>query len=358
MGKEPAWTQDGRAGNEPAGRAGNEPARTQDGRVSNEPARTQDGSAGKEPPREAAAGRRGAFFGSARRFWPYYLMALPGCAYFIAFKYVPLLGSVIAFQDFSIFRGIFQSPFVGLKHFLALFGHYDFRRVFANTMILGLCKTVLIFPIPVLLSLMLNEVRGVWLKKSIQTAIYIPYFLSWVVVGGLVFDIMSLSGLFNNARHFLGLAPILPMQKEAWFRPVYVLSSIWKESGWGTVIYLAALSGIDVSLYESAAIDGASRFDNMRYIAFPLLVPTMLTIFLLNIGGFLELGFDQVFNLLTPMTYSVGDILDTYVYRAGIQGTQYSFTTAVGLFQSLVGLMLVLMFNRAAKKVSEDGGLF
>jgi putative aldouronate transport system permease protein len=296
--------------------------------------------------------------GNIKKHYMYYLMVIPGCAFFLAFKYVPLLGSVIAFQDYSIYKGIFESPFVGLKHCAALFQHYDFKRVFANTIILGLCKTVLIFPIPVILSLMLNEVRNLRLKKAIQTAVYIPYFFSWVVVGGLVFDFLGLGGLFNHARALLGMSAILPMQTEAWFRPVYILSSIWKESGWGTVIYLAALSGIDISLYESAAMDGASMLDKIRFITFPLLIPTILTIFLLNIGGFLELGFDQVFNLLTPMTYSVGDIFDTYVYRMGIQGTQYSFTTAVGLFQSTVGFLLVVTFNYISKKLTDEGGLW
>jgi putative aldouronate transport system permease protein len=148
------------------------------------------------------------------------------------------------------------------------------------------------------------------------------------------------------------------MQKASWFRPVYVISSIWKDAGWGTVVYLAAISGIDPSLYESAAIDGASRFNRIRYITFPLLVPTVLTLFLLNIGSFLELGFDQVFNLITPMTYNVGDIFDTYVYRVGIQKAQYSFTTAVGMFQSVIGLFLVITFNKLANKFSENGGLW
>ncbi len=293
-----------------------------------------------------------------KKYWPYYLMVLPGVIFFLVFKYIPMLGSVIAFQDYSVFKGIFDSTWVGLKHFKALLTYPDFRRIFSNTLILGLCKTVLIFPIPVILSLMLNEVRNLKLKKAIQTAVYIPYFLSWVIVGGLIFDIFGVGGLFNNIRNFFGLNTLLAMQKESWFRPIYVVSSIWKDAGWGTVVYLAAISGIDLSLYESAAIDGASRLKRMRYITFPLLVPTILTLFLLSIGSFLELGFEQVFNLLTPMTYSVGDVFDTYVYRVGIQQAQYSFTTAVGLFQSTIGLVLVVTFNKLANKFSDDGGLW
>lgn len=293
-----------------------------------------------------------------RQYWPYYLMVLPGIIYFLAFRYVPILGSVIAFQDYSVFKGILASEWVGLKHLKALLNYPDFQRIFTNTLILGLLKTVLIFPIPIILSLMLNEVRQYRLKKAIQTAVYIPYFLSWVIVGGLIFDLFGIGGLFNNVRGALGLDPLLAMQKTSWFRPIYVLSSIWKDAGWGTVVYLAAISGIDPSLYESAAIDGVSRVSRIRYITFPLLVPTILTLFLLNIGGFLELGFDQVFNLLTPMTYSVGEIFDTYVYRVGIQKAQYSFTTAVGLFQSVIGLLLVVSFNKLANRYSENGGLW
>lgn len=296
--------------------------------------------------------------GNIRKYWPYYLMVLPGVIYFLVFKYIPMMGSVIAFQDYSVFKGVLDSEWVGLKHFKALINYPDFRRIFTNTLVLGLCKTVLIFPIPVVLSLMLNEIKNLRLKKTIQTAVYIPYFLSWVIVGGLIFDIFGVGGLFNNIRNSLGLNNLLAMQKESWFRPIYIISSIWKDAGWGTVVYLAAISGIDPALYESAAMDGASRFARMKYITFPLLVPTILTLFLLNIGSFLELGFEQVFNLLTPMTYSVGDIFDTYVYRVGIQQAQYSFTTAVGLFQSTIGLIMVVTFNKLANKFSDDGGLW
>ena len=296
--------------------------------------------------------------GNIRKYWPYYLMVLPGVIYFLVFKYIPMMGSVIAFQDYSVFKGLLDSEWVGLKHFKALINYPDFRRIFTNTLVLGLCKTVLIFPIPVVLSLMLNEIKNLRLKKTIQTAVYIPYFLSWVIVGGLIFDIFGVGGLFNNIRNSLGLNNLLAMQKESWFRPIYIISSIRKDAGWGTVVYLAAISGIDPALYESAAMDGASRFARMKYITFPLLVPTILTLFLLNIGSFLELGFEQVFNLLTPMTYSVGDIFDTYVYRVGIQQAQYSFTTAVGLFQSTIGLIMVVTFNRLANKFSDDGGLW
>ena len=293
-----------------------------------------------------------------KKYWSYYIMVLPGIIFFAAFKYVPLAGSVIAFQDYSIFEGLANSPFVGLKHFQALLKHPDFFRVFSNTLILGLCRILFLFPIPVLLSLLINEVKGKHIKKSIQTAVYIPYFLSWVIVGGLVFDILGIGGVFNNVRGFLGLQPKLVMQMESWFRPIYIIASIWKEAGWGTVIYMAAISGIDPALYEASMIDGASRPQQIRHVTLPLLIPTVLTLFLLNIGSFLELGFEQIYNLLTPMTYSVGDVFDTYVYRVGIQQAQYSYTTAVGLFQSVIGFILVVSFNKLANKFSADGGLW
>lgn len=293
-----------------------------------------------------------------RKFWPYYVMVMPGIIYLLAFKYIPMLGSIIAFQDFSVVKGIFGSNWVGIKNFQKLFHYSDFYKILTNTIILGILKIVIVFPIPVLLSLMLNEIKNQKLKKGVQTIICIPYFLSWVIIGGLIFDMFGIGGLFNNARNALGMDNLLVMQKETWFRPIYVISSVWKEAGWGTVVYLAAISGIDPGIYESASIDGASKFQKMRYITLPLLIPTVLTLFLLNIGSFLELGFEQVYNLYTPMTYSVADIFDTYVYRAGIQQGQYSFATTVGLFQSVVGLILVVTFNKLSNKYSEEGGLW
>ncbi|MEC0236237.1 ABC transporter permease subunit [Paenibacillus kribbensis] len=290
--------------------------------------------------------------------WPLYVMAIPGIVFLIVFKYIPLAGAVIAFKDYSVFQGFVDSPWVGLKHFNTLIDHPDFARVFGNTLVLGALKLTLIFPVPVLLALMINEIRKSALKKGIQTALYIPHFLSWVIVGGILFDFFSLSGLFNIIIGWFGDESVLAMQESAYFRPIYVLASIWRDAGWGTVVYMAAISAIDPQLYESAMIDGASRFRQIRHITFPILLPTVMVLFLLEIGNFLDLGFDQVYNLLTPMTYNVGDILDTYVFRTGIQQAQYSFATAVGLFQSVIGFIMVYTFNRLSKKVSDDGGLW
>ncbi len=312
----------------------------------------------KETAAALTTGYRSTWRYNIRRYWPLYLMTLPGLAFLIIFKYIPMLGCVIAFQDYNVFKGIFQSEWVGLKHFKALFNYYDFWKILKNTLILGLSRTILTFPIPLALSLMMNEVRSLKLKKGIQTAMYIPHFLSWVIVGGLVFDFFGIGGLFNKIRELFGLSPLLAMQKESWFRPIFLLSSVWKESGWSTIVYLAAMSGIDPSLYESAQMDGASRFQMMKNITLPLIIPTAMTLFLLGIGGFLELGFDHAYNLMTPMTQNVADIFDTYVYRVGIQRAQYSSSTAIGMFQSVVGLILVVTFNKLSKKYTEDGGLW
>lgn len=294
---------------------------------------------------------------NTRKYWPLYAMALPGIAFLIIFKYVPLLGSVIALQDYSVFKGIQNSPWAGFKHFETLFHYPDFRRVLVNTLVLGALKTILAFPIPVILALMINEVRHAVAKKGIQTALYIPHFLSWVIVGGIVFDVFAISGLYNVVIGWFGHDPVLVMQDSRFFRTVYVITGIWRDAGWGTIVYMAAISAIDPQLYESAMIDGASKWKQILHVTLPLLMPTILILFLLDIGNFMELGFDHVYNLLTPMTYSVGDILDTYVFRTGIQQAQYSFATAVGLFQSVIGFILVYTFNRMSKKIS-DGGLW
>lgn len=293
-----------------------------------------------------------------KKYWPYYVMVLPGVIYMIIFKYVPMLGSVIAFQDYSVYEGITGSKWVGFKNFVNLFAYPDFMKIFKNTLILGAYKIIFVFPIPIFLALMMNEVRHEKLKKAIQTAVYIPYFLSWIIVAELVFDFLGINGIFNQIRNLFGQQSILVMQQSRYFRIVYVISSIWKEAGWGTVVYIAAISGIDQSLYEAAQIDGASRWQRMTKITLPLLVPTIITLLLLNIGSFMDLGFEHVFSLLTPMTYSTGDIFDTYVYRVGILQAQYSPTTAVGLFQSTIGLIMVVVFNKISSKVSEDGGLW
>lgn len=290
---------------------------------------------------------------NVRKHWMLYLMALPGVLYFIIFKYVPLGGSMIAFQDYQIMKGIIGSKWIGFDNFTFLFTYQDFYNVLRNTAVIAFYKLVFGFPAPIILAVLFNEVRHMLAKRVMQSLFYLPHFLSWVVVGGIVFELLSNKGVVNIFRGWMGMEPILFMQQERFFRPIVVLSGIWKEVGWGTIIYLAAITGINPNLYEAAVMDGANRWKQTIHITLPTMFPTILTLFLLNIGNFLELGFDQVYNLLTPMTYSVGDIIETYVYRAGVLQGQYSVTTAIGLFQSVIGFALLWTFNRLARKTEQ-----
>ncbi|ULL19934.1 sugar ABC transporter permease [Paenibacillus sp. H1-7] len=290
---------------------------------------------------------------NVKRHWMLYLMVLPGVLFYLVFKYVPLAGSVIAFQNYQIFKGITGSAWVGLDNFRFIFTYQDFYHVLRNTAMIALYQLVFGFPAPIILALLLNELRIMLAKRVIQSLFYLPHFLSWVVVGGIVFELLSTQGVANMVRGWFGLEPILFMQEQAYFRTIVVISSIWKEIGWGTIIYLAAIAGINPNLYEAAVMDGANRWKQTIHITLPVMFPTILVLFLLNIGNFLELGFDQIYNLLTPMTYSVGDIIETYVYRAGVLQGQYSVTTAIGLFQSVIGFTLLWIFNRMARKTEQ-----
>ena len=293
-----------------------------------------------------------------RRHQMLYFMVLPGALFLVLFRVVPLLGSVIALQDYSPYLGIWESKWVGAKHFVALFTYRNFLRILRNTVILGLLTTLVGFPVPIILSLMLNEVRSKVYKRAIQSILYHPHFLSWVIIAGITIHILSLNGVYNQLRDVLGLEKVLLIQKEGFFRPLIVLTGIWRESGWGTIIYLAAIAGISPELYEAAIIDGANKLQRILRITIPCILPTIIIMFLLRIGSFLNLGFEHVWNFLTPLTYSVGDIIDTYVYRVGITEGRYSPTTAIGLFQSVVGFMLITMFNRASKRLDPEVGIW
>ncbi|RAV19081.1 sugar ABC transporter permease [Paenibacillus contaminans] len=285
-------------------------------------------------------------------------MVIPGVVFLIMFRYIPLAGIIIAFQDYMIFKGILASPFVGFKHFESLFAYSQFWRVLKNTAIIGLFNIVFVFPVPVILALMFNELKNLIFKRTLQTIYYVPHFFSWVIISALAFDFLSISGVVNSIRGLFGFEPYLFMQSEAYFRPIVVLTSIWREAGWGTIVLLAAISGINPELYEASMVDGASRVRQMFNITLPLLVPTIVVLLLLNIGGFLDLSFEQIYNLLTPLTYPVGDVIDTYVYRVGIVQGQYSSTTAIGLFQSTIGFILVIFFNSLARRYQEEGGMW
>lgn len=287
------------------------------------------------------------------KHWEIYTMVLPGIIFFLLFKYVPLLGTVIAFQDYNVFQGITGSPFVGWKHFVNLFTYPEFYRMFNNTMLISLYQLVFGFPAPLLLALLLNEVGKKLMKKTFQTVIYMPHFLSWVIVGGLIINILSpSSGLINAMLQALGFEPVFFLQEPSYFRSIIVLSGIWKEVGWGTIIFLAALSGINPELYESADVDGAGKLRQVFSITLPSLLPTIMVLLLLKIGSMLDLGFEHIYILLNPLVLDTGEIMDTYIYRIGLLGGQYSYTTAIGLFKAVIGLVLVVGANKLSKKTT------
>jgi len=286
-----------------------------------------------------------------------YLFLIPGVAYFIIFKYLPMYGIIIAFQDYSPFRGISGSEFVGLKHFIRFFTDDEFATVFRNTLLISLYKLVFGFPVPILLALMLNEVRIGWFKKTTQTLFYIPHFFSWVIFGGIVIQVLSSTGIVNSVLHRFGMEPVLFFEHKEYFRSIVVISDIVKESGWASIVYLAAIAGVDPALYEAARMDGAKKRHEIWHITLPCIGSTIMILLILRLGSVLELGVQQVFMLYNPLVYEVGDIIDTYVYRVGLTEQKYSFAAAVGLFQSVVGLILIYVANGLSKRFG-GGGLW
>ncbi|MDF2958349.1 MAG: sugar transporter permease [Paenibacillus sp.] len=285
--------------------------------------------------------------------WQIYSMILPGLLFFVIFKYIPLAGSIIAFQNYNPFGGILGSEFVGFKHFVQLFSYEEFFLVLRNTLLISLYQLIFGFPAPILLALLLNEVRKAVFKRVLQTVLYVPHFLSWVIVGSMVISLLSPdSGLINRILTALGIEKIFFMQEPEYFRSIIVISGIWKEVGWGTIIYLAALTGINPELYEAAEVDGAGKLRQVFSVTLPALLPTIMVLLLLKIGHVLDLGFEQIYILLNPLVRESGDILDTYIYRVGLLGGQYSYTTAVGIFKSVVGLILILGTNAISKKTT------
>lgn len=285
-----------------------------------------------------------------------YLMSLPGFLFLVLFKLVPDGGMVIAFQDFNIFSGLFDSDWVGLANFNSLFHYSDFWRIFWNSIRLGVLKVVFTFPVPILLALLIHEMSGGIFKRISQTAVYLPHFLSWVIVSQIFITVLSpQGGLVNSFIEALGGTPVYFMAKENWFSTVFIVSSLWKETGYESIIYLAALAAIPRDLFEAAAIDGANRFKQLLWITLPSLLPTIIIVFLLRLGSFLEIGFDQIWTLANPLVWPVADIFDTYVYRAGVLGGGYSLATAIGMFKSVLTVLFLLGGNAIAKRLSGRG---
>ena len=281
------------------------------------------------------------------------LMMLPGLILLITYRYLPMAGLIIAFKNFSFSRGIFGSRWVGFNNFIFLFTkHPDFYRLIYNTLAISILKLCFYFPFPIILSLLLNEVSILPLKKYIQTIIYLPHFVSWVVFGSIVLSfLMPRTGLVNHVIRALGGNEIFFMTETAYFRPIVILSEIWKSAGWGSIIYLAALSAINPEYYEAATLDGANRWQRIWHINIPCIADTIVVLLLLEIGRLMDVGFEQIYVLANPTVYRVGDVLSTYIYRIGIGGANFSITTGIGLFQSFVGLILILSANFTCKKL-------
>ena len=287
--------------------------------------------------------------------WLYFMLA-PGIAYFIIFKYVPMYGITMSFQDYQPYLGFFDSPWVGFKHFERFFGEPQFWMLFRNTAILALYNLIFFFPLPIMLALMLNEVRSSFYKRFVQTLVYIPHFVSWVVVVGIFYMLFTTeNGLINEFLFQLTGKKVAFLQDPEWFRTMIVSQSIWKEVGWGTIIFLAALAGVDLQLYEAARMDGAGRWRQLWHITLPAIKSTIVILLILRLGNFLDSGFEQIFLMLNPTTRDVGEVFDTYVYVKGLTQAQYSYSAAVGLFKSVVGLVLVVSANWLAKRFGEEG---
>ncbi|MFE5317705.1 ABC transporter permease [Paenibacillus sp. NPDC056579] len=285
-----------------------------------------------------------------------YLILFPGILYFIIFKYVPMWGLVMAFQDYKPHLGFAGSPWVGLKHFERFFSEPQFWMLFRNTIILAVYNLVFFFPLPIVLALMLNEVRKEAFKRFAQTLLYLPHFVSWVVAVGIFYILFTTEGgIVNEMIARLGMEKIPFLLSEDWFRTMIISQSIWKEAGWGTIIFLAALSGVDLQLYEASRMDGAGRWRQLWHITLPAIRSTIVILFILRLGSFLDTGFEHIFLMLNSMNREVGEVFDTYVYLKGLTQAQYSYSAAVGMFKSLVGLVLVLGANWLAKKFGEEG---
>ena len=279
------------------------------------------------------------------------LMTLPVLAYFLIFNYIPMLGQVIAFKNYVISDGIMGSEWVGLQNFERLFASDDFPKALGNTIVLSVLRLFFGFFMPIIIALLLNELRIDMYKKGVQTLLYLPHFFSWVILGGIFLMIFSGSGPMNSFVKMIIDEPIPFLTDDIWFIVILITTGIWQGMGWGSIIYLAALTAISPSLYEAATIDGANRWKQVWHVTIPCLIPTMITLFILSMGGILTAGFDQIYNMYNPLVYDVSDIIDTYVLRRMLN-LDLSLATAAGTFKSVVGLIMVMLTNAIAKKLT------
>jgi putative aldouronate transport system permease protein len=284
-----------------------------------------------------------------------YLFLLPALIYFIVFHYVPMYGVLIAFKDFVATKGIMGSPWVGFKHFERFFESYQFWTLIKNTLGLSVIQLIVGFPLPIFLALMLNQIRNEKYKRFVQTVVYAPHFISVVVLAGMIYVFFSNNGLINNIILLFGGDPIAFMSKPEWFKPLYIGSGVWQETGWAAIIYLAALAGVSPELHEAAVMDGASKWQRILHVDIPAIMPTAVILLILNVGNIMNIGFEKAYLLQTPMNQPAAEIIPTYVYKMGLQQAQYSFAAAVGLFNSVINLILLVSVNKFAKKLSGTG---
>ena len=284
-----------------------------------------------------------------------YLLLLPGIVFLIIFRYIPIFGNVIAFMDYNPYDAS-QNVWVGLKHFQDLLTRPQFLQVFGNTLYISILKMVCGFPIPIILALMMNEMKNLKFKKVAQTLLYLPNFISWVVLAGLIMNMLDPdTGLVTSIINSISGEKIQVLTDTRYFVPMLIITDIYKGAGWGTIIYFAALSGVDPQLYEAAEIDGARKWKQLLHITLPSITPTIVVMLILSCNNIVNAGFDQIFMLYTATVYSVADIIDTYVYRIGIQRADYSFSTAAGLFKSVIALVMILIVNTVARKTGNEG---
>ena len=294
------------------------------------------------------------------KFWRHrwlYLLLAPGLAYYLIFIYLPYAGTILVFQDYSPYLGYAGSKWVGLKHFVRLFSDPIVRQVVVNTLVLSGLQIAIAFPVPIALALMLNEVRQQLFKRAIQTAIYFPHFISWVIIVSIWYQLFHSRGLVNLMLAEAGLPTTAFLTNPAYFRLSFIVQGIWRDSGWGTIIFLAALSNIDVALYEAAAVDGASRWQRLRHITLPGILPVVMIVLILRLGTVLTVGFEHVFLMQNSSNDAISQVVETYVYYRGIVSGNFSFAATVDLAKGAVGLVLVLAANRLAKLIGQ-GGIF
>lgn len=293
-----------------------------------------------------------------RKNYDLYLLLIPTLVFVLIFNIIPLYGITLAFKDYNMFAGetpwksIGASEWVGFKYFINVFGRDDFKRALANTLIISTYKIIFIFPMPIIFAIFLNEVKSIKFQKGLQLIVYLPHFLSWAIVAGIFVTLLSSTGVVNTILDNLGFDRVKFMMDNNVFRKVLVFSDGWKEVGWSSIIYFAAIAGLDQECYESARVDGANRFQQMWYITVPGLLPTIILMLIIRVGNILDAGFSQIFAMYNPTVYDSSDIIGTYVYRMGLGKMDFSTGTAVGLFNSLIGLILVLGSNRLAKRTT------